>query len=77
MCSQSTANQVQTLRGIAREGKTVLRAQMVRIGDTKRSTRMSSPKSRTEDVFIVRSIKEPLLEGNTTLDGTGAESSCL
>jgi len=47
------------LRGIAKEGKTVLRAHMVRIGDTKRSTRMSSPKSRTEDVFIVRSIKEP------------------
>ena len=58
-CSQHTASQVQIVRGIAREGKTVLRAQMVRMGDTKRSTKTKSTMRTIEDVFIVRSIKEP------------------
>jgi hypothetical protein len=44
------------LRGIAREGKTVLRAQMVAIGDTITRARTRSPKRMIEDVFIVRSI---------------------
>jgi hypothetical protein len=41
------------LRGIAREGKTVLRAQIVTIGDTITRTRTKSPKRMIEDVFIV------------------------
>jgi hypothetical protein len=46
------------VRGIAREGKTVLRAQMVMKGDTIMRTRTRSPKRMIEDVFIVRSIKD-------------------
>lgn len=38
MCSQITANQVQTFIGIARTGKRVLRAQIVKIGLTRRRT---------------------------------------
>jgi hypothetical protein len=53
------------LRGIAREGKTVLRAQIVAIGDTITRTRIKSPKRMIEDVFIVRSIKD--LKGTATL----------
>jgi hypothetical protein len=41
------------LRGIAKEGKMVLRAQIVRIGDTKRRTRTKRTKRSIEDVFIV------------------------
>jgi hypothetical protein len=37
MCSQSTANQVQMFMGMARTGKRVLRAQIVKIGLTRRS----------------------------------------
>jgi hypothetical protein len=46
------------LRGMAREGKTVLRAQMVRIGDTKIRAKTKIAMRNIEDVFIVRSIKE-------------------
>jgi glutamate synthase domain-containing protein 1 len=46
------------LRGIAKEGKTVLRAHMVRIGDTKMRAKTKSTMRTIEDVFIVRSIKE-------------------
>ena len=38
MCSQITANQVQMFMGIARTGKRVLRAQMVKMGLTRRRT---------------------------------------
>jgi len=41
------------VRGIAREGKTVLRAQMVMKGDTITIARTKSPKRMIEDVFIV------------------------
>ena len=43
---------------------------MVRIGDTKRSTKTKSAMRTIEDVFIVRSIKEPLLAVNTILDAS-------
>jgi hypothetical protein len=46
------------LRGMAREGKTVLRAQMVRIGDTKMRAKTKIAMRTIEDVFIVRSIKD-------------------
>jgi hypothetical protein len=46
------------LRGIAKEGKTVLRAHMVRIGDTKIRAKTKIAMRTIEDVFIVRSIKE-------------------
>jgi hypothetical protein len=45
---------------MAREGKRVLRAQMVRMGDTKTIARTNSAKRMIEDVFIVRSIKDPI-----------------
>jgi hypothetical protein len=48
------------LRGIAREGKTVLRAHMVRIGDTKMRAKTKSTMRAIEVVFIVRSIKDPI-----------------
>ena len=40
MCSQITANQVQMFIGMARTGKRVLRAQMVKMGLTRRRTRI-------------------------------------
>jgi hypothetical protein len=46
------------LRGIAKEGKTVLRAHMVRIGDTKMRAKTKRTKRMIEDVFIVPSIRE-------------------
>jgi|LakMenE01Jun11ns_1017448.scaffolds.fasta_scaffold7225428_1 hypothetical protein len=46
------------VRGIAREGKTVLRAQIVMRGDTRMIARTKSPKRIIEDVFIVPSIRE-------------------
>jgi predicted hotdog family 3-hydroxylacyl-ACP dehydratase len=46
------------LRGIAREGKMVLRAHMVRIGDTITRARTKSAMRTIEDVFIVPSIRE-------------------
>jgi hypothetical protein len=46
------------LRGIAREGKTVLRAHMVRIGDTKMRAKTRSTMRAIENVFIVPSILE-------------------
>jgi hypothetical protein len=46
------------VRGIAREGKMVFKAQMVMKGDTIAIARTKSPKRMIEDVFIVRSIKE-------------------
>jgi hypothetical protein len=54
------------VRGIAREGKTVLRAQIVMKGDTIMIARTKSPKRMIEDVFIVRSIKDLYRNGNTT-----------
>jgi len=54
------------VRGIAREGKTVLRAQIVMKGDTIMMARTKSPKRMIEDVFIVRSIKDLYRNGNTT-----------
>jgi hypothetical protein len=53
------------LRGIAREGKMVLRAHMVRMGDTKMRAKTKSTMRIIEDVFIVRSIKD--LKGTATL----------
>jgi hypothetical protein len=49
------------VKGMAREGKMVLRAHIVMIGDTKMITRISSAKSMIviQDVFIVPNIKEP------------------
>jgi len=44
--------------GMAREGKTVLRAQMVIKGDTIMRAKTKSPKRMIEDVFIVPSIWE-------------------
>ena len=58
VCSQHTASQVQMLRGIAREGKMVLRAHMVRIGDTKMRAKTKKTKRMIEDVFIVPIIGE-------------------
>jgi hypothetical protein len=46
------------LRGIAREGKSVFKAQIVMKGDTIMMARTKSPKRMIEDVFIVRSIKD-------------------
>jgi len=46
------------LRGIAKEGKTVLRAHMVRIGDTKMRAKTKSTMRAIEVVFIVPSIGE-------------------
>jgi hypothetical protein len=48
------------LRGIAKEGKTVLRAQIVAIGDTKMRAKTKRTMRTIEDVFIVRSIKDPI-----------------
>jgi hypothetical protein len=48
------------LRGIAREGKSVFKAQIVMKGDTIMIARTKSPKRMIEDVFIVRSIKDPI-----------------
>jgi hypothetical protein len=48
------------VRGIAREGKTVFKAQIVMKGDTIMIARTKSPKRMIEDVFIVRSIKDPI-----------------
>jgi hypothetical protein len=45
-------------KGIAREGKTVLRAQIVAIGDTKMRAKTKSTMRTIEDVFIVPSIRE-------------------
>jgi hypothetical protein len=41
------------VRGMAREGKTVFKAQMVMRGDTRTIARTKSPKRMIEDVFIV------------------------
>jgi hypothetical protein len=48
------------VRGIAREGKTVFKAQIVMKGDTIIRARTKSPKRMIEDVFIVRSIKDTI-----------------
>ena len=44
--------------GMAREGKTVLRAQMVMNGPMTMRTRMRAMSERAVDVFIVPMIKE-------------------
>jgi hypothetical protein len=41
------------VRGMAREGKIVLRAHMVMKGDTIMRTNTKSPKRMIEDVFII------------------------
>jgi hypothetical protein len=41
------------VRGMARAGKRVLRAQMVMKGDTIMIARTNSPKRMIEDVFII------------------------
>jgi hypothetical protein len=46
------------VRGIAKEGKTVFKAQMVMKGDTITIARTKSPNRMIEDVFIVPSIRE-------------------
>jgi hypothetical protein len=48
------------LKGIAREGKTVFKAQIVARGDTITRVRTKTTKRAIEDVFIVRSIKDPI-----------------
>jgi hypothetical protein len=45
---------------MAREGKTVFKAQIVMKGDTITIARTKSPKRMIEDVFIVRSIKDTI-----------------
>jgi hypothetical protein len=45
---------------MAREGKTVFKAQIVMKGDTIMMARTKSPKRMIEDVFIVRSIKDTI-----------------
>jgi hypothetical protein len=48
------------LRGIAKEGKTVLRAHMVKKGDMAIRTKRANAIRTYVSVFIVRSIKDPI-----------------
>jgi hypothetical protein len=58
MCSQHTESQVQMLRGMAREGKRVLRAPIVRMGDMNTRTSIRSNRRMNVVVFICLDMKE-------------------
>jgi hypothetical protein len=56
--SQITANHVQMVKGIAKEGKTVLRAQMVKKGEIMMRAKRASAIRMYVNEFIVPSIWE-------------------
>jgi hypothetical protein len=53
VCNQITASHVQMVKGIAKEGKMVLRAHMVKMGDAMMRAKRASAIRMYEIVFIV------------------------